>query len=76
MLGMQVRNISRVGMISSFSCCPDRSSNIRTETLTIRLGNVEVPGDLLKSNFSEMEETKSLLEWIQEIIGKIGLGDS
>lgn len=26
--------------------------------------------------FSEMEETKSLLEWIQEIIGKIGLGDS
>lgn len=62
MLGRQVKKSVLSGNDLLFELLPDRSSKIRTETLTITFCNVEVTGDLFKSNLSEMVEMEALLE--------------
>lgn len=54
-----------------FELLPERSSTMRSETLTVRFSSEEVTGDLLKSSFCEMVEMKDLLEWIQDTTGKM-----
>lgn len=54
-----------------FELLPERSSTMRSETLTVRFSSEEVTGDLLKSSFYEMVEMKALLEWIQDTTGKM-----